>query len=146
MLAPKGGAIPALWVIDPATGATTAVLLDGSGGALSIYETCKDPSTNETIMDVVNSLLTVASLVCLFPGVNVFFCLGAQTAGIFFTVYGILADGAIGLVGVPGTMVGLNIPGTAGRFMPKTGVGAAFGALLILIAWLPTLKSEAQIC
>jgi hypothetical protein len=138
VLAPTGGAVPALWVIDPATGAATAVLLDGSGGALAVYASCDPLSQNEKILLVVNTLLTLASLACLFP-INVYFCLGATTLGIFFTVYGILADGAIGLTGVPGTLVGLNVPGSAGRFIPKTGFGGVIGAIVILASYLPTI-------
>ena len=114
-LVPSGGTTAAFWVIDAATGAATAVLLDGSGGAFTADggTDCgpRDATPGEVILDTLNVLLALALAGCIASGA--LWCMG-QTAKAIFA----------------GASIVLAIVGAAANGGSITGV-VALGSLFI---------------
>ena len=128
-LVPTGGATAAFWVVDSTTGAATAVLLDGSGGALTNDAGCvfKNDWLSE-FLNIANAILTAYSLGCIASRGNAFYCVGKATEAIYkiagvvlAVVGGINTGGAVGL--------GLAVAGIVATFVPF-GPGAASGTTL----------------
>jgi hypothetical protein len=115
---PTGATTAAFWVVDTKTGAVTAVLLDGSGGALSADggTECAPhvASEAEEWIDTLNLVLALLTSACI--GLGGFFCLGSES-GVIFAAAGIV----LAIVG--GAELG-------GSF---TGV-ASLGSLFVAIA------------
>ncbi len=84
LLVPTAGAIAAFWVVDAATGAATAVLLDGSGGALSEDARCNNGSLDGVgvLLNILNGLLLLYAVGCIVTGA--LFCLGAQASAVYY--------------------------------------------------------------
>ena len=118
VLVPTGATTAAFWVIDAATGAATAVLLDGSGGAFTTDggTECAPhvASTAEEWIDALNLVLALLTSACI--GLGGFWCLGSESGVIFAAAGIVLAIVGAGLLG--------------GSF---TGV-ASLGSLFIAIA------------
>jgi hypothetical protein len=87
IVVPTGGTTAAFWVIDAKTGAATAMLLDGSGGARSDAGGCTSADFG-VLLNLLNGLLSLFSIGCTFAG---FTCLGPQTAEIYLITGLILA-------------------------------------------------------
>jgi hypothetical protein len=122
-VAPVGGVGDAFWVIDPPTGITKAVLLDGTGGGL-IRAGCHFSATDELAMT-----LSMLSILCgASPDVFPVVCLGITTASVAMTVAGLFDPNSD-----PGTPFGA----AAGVFNPLgkqfAGLNAAIGVALILV-------------
>jgi hypothetical protein len=117
-LVPTGGATAAFWVVDSKTGAVTAVLLDGSGGAMSMSAgsdcASTDVDTLTAIIDGLNLLLAVLQSVCIATASE--FCIGVAANAVFTAVALILA-----------------VIGAAHSGASFTGIGS-LGSLFISIA------------
>lgn len=77
-LIPKDPTLEALWIIDPATGSTFAVYLDGTGGS------CRHAQWNQDLqaaMVVLNLCASYKTMVC--KGMRGFACVGAEAATVF---------------------------------------------------------------
>jgi hypothetical protein len=92
-LVPTGGTTAAFWVIDAATGAATAVLLDGSGGAFAADGGAEcaphEASTAEEVIDALNLLLAVLQSACIISGG--IWCTGIAASAIFAAASIVLA-------------------------------------------------------
>ncbi len=128
-LVPTGGATAAFWVVDSTTGAATAVLLDGSGGALTNDAGCvfKNDWLSE-FLNIANAILTAYSLGCIASRGNAFYCVGKATEAIYKIAGVVLAVvGGINTGGAAG--LGLAVAGIVATFVPF-GPGAASGTTL----------------
>jgi hypothetical protein len=110
-LVPTGGATAAFWVVDTRTGAATAVLLDGSGGALTNDATCS--AAEELLSEflaLANSMITAFTLSCIatsLSGSSAFFCVGKASASIYQEVGVVLAVIGGPMGGVRGIVLAL---------------------------------------
>lgn len=109
MLVPPQGKAEALWVIDPDTGSAKAILLDATGGALTLANGCANPTTMDNLSVIVGAI----SAICTGLGYT---CLGITVANIALTAAAIFDNANSGALGVND---GWGITGLA-----FTGVGA----------------------
>jgi hypothetical protein len=144
ILVPKGAVAAAMWVVDPNSGATSAVLLDGSGGALTVAAACPPATDGEKLMVIINGLLTLGNLVCVFTVVP-YFCMGVTVANIAILAAAVLSSPLGAMAGVPSTLVGIPIR-VGGRvpFVPITYFGRSFSVILLLASWI--LNSASTLC
>ena len=144
ILAPKGAVAAAMWVVDPNSGATSAVLLDGSGGALTVAAACPPATDGEKLMVIINGLLTLGNLVCVFTPVP-YFCMGVTVANIAILTTAILSSPLGAMVGLPSTLVGIPLR-VGGRvpFVPITYFGKSFSVILLLASWI--VSSASTLC
>ncbi len=92
---PVGGAVDAMWVVDPATGAAKAVLLDSTGGAM--IRSCEG-DTGELAMATMLALLAIA---CVFlDKVIPYECLGINVSASAMCVVQ-LFDGSADFTTIP---------------------------------------------
>ena len=119
-LVPTGGTTAAFWIVDSTTGAATAVLLDGSGGALTDSANCTlwDGYVAE-MLNLLNALLAIYTLACLIAA-SAFFCVGEVTKALYLTaalllavVGGLHTGGWLGLAG--------GVAGVVSAFLPFGG-------------------------
>ncbi len=114
---PTGGATAAFWIVDSTTGAATAVLLDGSGGALTNDAGClfKSDWLSE-FLNIANAILTAFALGCIATtAASALYCVGKTTDAIYQIASVVLA--AVG---------GYNTGGRVGLALAVAGVVAAF--------------------
>jgi hypothetical protein len=129
VLVPALGAGDAFWVVDPHSGATTAMLRDGTGGA---YDGC--PSLNGA--DWANLVVGVLGLGCTLGGAAAFpfICLALTVASVVLTVASLIISG-IGQTtsfGVLGTAFGATMQNP---FSPAKlpGLGTRIGVAGVII-------------
>lgn len=121
LLVPAGGAVDALWVVDPDTGASKPVLLDGTGGAV-VRSGCHFSPFAE--MAITLSMLAAA---CDLSGESG--CLGIDTAATAMTVAALFIPGEADA----GTPFGAML-GTFSFFGGGFGaLGGAIGIALIIV-------------
>ncbi len=138
---PAAGAADALWVVDPASGAASAVMLDGSGGAIATAE-CEGPST----IDFINAILALLGLLCTFAIVTaVWFCVGLTVASVGLMVIALFADDFTPGTpfGVMSTIWGSSLdfsigPGVTslGKITPIKSIGGRFGVAAVVLLLL----------
>jgi hypothetical protein len=131
-LVPTGATTAAFWIVDSSTGAATAVLLDGSGGAMTDAVCSYGDVILVGVLDNVDAILTLVALTCIAkaPPTNagLYYCLGKtvdadfQIVNIIFAVLSIPLSGD--LSGVLAALAGLAL-----AFVPFGGgfSGAAVG-------------------
>ena len=123
VLVPARGEGDAFWVVDPETGATTAVLRDGTGGA---YD-CPSIGT----LDAINLAVGVLGIGCTLGAPFPFTCLGLTVASIALTVASIIENGTgdTTAFGVFSGVFGASVPG-----VPKIGLGGRVGVVGVVLA------------
>lgn len=129
VLVPVGGAANALWVIDPGTGATTAVLLDGTGGALAVC-----PSLNG--WDWANLVAGVIGVGCTLGAIVApFLCAGVTAASIAFTAFSVLQSGWTpgASFGTAGGVFGASLPPKYAPPTPRLGGRIGVAGLVITL-------------
>jgi hypothetical protein len=127
ILVPTGGSTAAFWVVDSSTGAATAVLLDGSGGAMSDdASTCGSGIDASTlVIDALNLLLAILVNACIALAksgagtASSFFCTGKMASAIYAGT-GLILVIASGYSGGPWSA----LASFAGLFIPIAGKSA----------------------
>ena len=124
LVVPAGGEGDAFWLIDPDTGTSKAVLLDGTGGARAVMACHFSPFAQMAIT------LSMLSIMCGYSQDFLpFACLGITTAATAMTVASLFVPGEADA----GTPFGV----AAGVFNPLGsgfgGLNAAIGVALILV-------------
>ena len=124
IVVPAGGEGDAFWLVDPDTGMSKAVLLDGTGGARIITGCNFSPFANMAIT------LSMLSIMCsLNPEFLPFACLGVTVAATGMTVASLFVPGEAD-AGTPfGAALGVINPLGAGF----GALNAAIGVALILV-------------
>jgi hypothetical protein len=112
-LLPASGEIPAMWLVDPATGSATAVSADGRGGGGALPD-CLTPSGGGQAMEFITVSIALISAACLAVGGDPSIgCVGAD-------VFGAVSAGLAAFTSPP------DIPGSAfGAFSYGAGLAAA---------------------
>ena len=124
LVVPQAGAGEAFWVVDPDSGVSKAVLLDGTGGARIATKCHFSPYAEVAIT------LSMLSIMCGYaPEVFPFVCLGITTAATAMTVASLFVPGEADA----GTPFGAG----AGVFNPLgggfAGLNAAIGVALLIV-------------
>jgi hypothetical protein len=135
-LVPTDGKTAAFWVVDSLTGAATAVLLDGSGGALTDDANCTFADDwLSTFLNYANAILVLVAIGCLInaPPTNagIYYCLGKTADTVFQIVNVIFAS--LGVSTATTTLgLGAALTSLALAFVPfgsELGVAASEGAI-----------------
>lgn len=117
------GAGDAFWAVDPVSGATKAVLLDGTGGAV-IRSGCNFSATDQMALTLSMLSIMCAAAEDVFPVI----CLGINTADVAMTVAGLFD---------PSADAGTPFGAALGVFNPLGkafgGLSATIGVALILV-------------
>ncbi|HEY3923346.1 MAG TPA: hypothetical protein VGL75_02195 [Acidothermaceae bacterium] len=123
-LVPTGAPTGAFWVVDSTTGAATAVLLDGSGGALTDDACSAGEAWLAQFLNLAGAILTLVALICIAnaPPTNagIYYCLGKTASADFQIVNVIFAALSAGAAGAYGNWAGVSaaLAGLAMAFVP----------------------------
>jgi len=123
LVAPGAGAVDALWVVDPITGAAKAVLLDSTGGGL-LTKNCH-PSDFTTAALIIAELCLICAAVAQFYPI---WCAGINTIGSGMCVVA-LFNGESDI----GTPLGAILPWLNLSEAGFAGFEAALGVMLIAL-------------
>ncbi len=131
----------ALWLTEPKTGSTFAVLLDGRGGA-----DCTNAKWNADLQEALAALSLYASyksLVCSMPEVGPFACVGGNVASVGAGVASFFSAAVLDTVGFTDiwtlvvTIISTNLP---------SGLSAALTLLEIVQTYYASKQSLADHC
>lgn len=138
-LVPTGGTTAAFWVVDSTTGAATAVLLDGSGGALTNDASCTFQDDWLSIfIDLENALLTALALACIASSpttAGTYYCVGKTADAVFLITNiifgafsGLTATGPLGFAAAVASVALAFAPFGSNISLPATEEAAAAAA------------------
>ncbi len=128
-LVPTGGTTAAFWVVDSTTGAATAVLLDGSGGALTDDAAASCDSESDWLskfIQLANLMVTAYALGCIATTGNAYYCVGKVSASAYRIATVVLAGYTAATGGPLGIAVALA--SVASLWLPWGASGAGVGA------------------
>ena len=126
-LVPKDGKVQALWVVDPDSGVSKAVLLDGTGGAM-LRQACHFDATDQLALSI-----AFIAVLCSFGLPFPFFCLGINALAVALAVASYFKGEGGKRHNDIGTPFGIGLPFAGLGGAGFGGLEGGIGIVLILV-------------
>jgi hypothetical protein len=142
LLVPTNPAVGAMWVVDPKTGSTVAVFVDGSGGGASACNNAVNNSQVQIAIALLQAGIALIMMECE-GGEWGFACAGAYVFGVGASVVALFAGGYFKQDIAPDAL----ITGEAMVFGLLPGLGGVYvGLIVVMLVLIESFESISESC